>query len=199
MFILEMSPSLSLSLFTFLYVLHCFLHIRNSIGTTLTKCCSTILSTLGIAINSFLYIFYQLCWYGADSVYSTLAEKNRLTSKLLNFQILQPGLGSSHTSASLISMLCIRSLRRNGLWESARPKRARQMLHGLEQGWGLGSKNPAWEFPVSNSLSPLESPQKGRSLAGTFSALWFRTYFPNNFSFQDFITRCPVLYQCDAC
>lgn len=207
-----MSRSLSLSLYLSL-LLRCFLPIQNSIGTTLTEYCWT-LSTHWITINSFLWI------YRADMVLILCTQPWQHRSNMLKFQmILQPSLGSSHTSASGIFLHCYafapaarrrpRSARRS-LRKRERPsQQSMTMLHGLmEQGQcqGLGTWLNILRVPVSNSLSPcfgITSEMIGAWQScgrNAFSFMGPHFIFPTTSVSKIWSQKwCPVLCQCDAC
>lgn len=204
--------SFSLSLYLSL-LLRCFLPIQNSIGTTLTEYCWT-LSTHWITINSFLWI------YRADMVLILCTQPWQHRSNMLNFQmILQPSLGSSHTSASGIFLHCYafapaarrrpRSARRS-LRKRERPsQQSMTMLHGLmEQGQcqGLGTWLNILRVPVSNSLSPcfgITSEMIGAWQScgrNAFSFMGPHFIFPTTSVSKIWSQKwCPVLCQCDAC
>ena len=209
-----MSRSLSLSLSLYLsLLLRCFLPIQNSIGTTLTEYCWT-LSTHWITINSFLWI------YRADMVLILCTQPWQHRSNMLKFQmILQPSLGSSHTSASGIFLHCYafapaarrrpRSARRS-LRKRERPsQQSMTMLHGLmEQGQcqGLGTWLNILRVPVSNSLSPcfgITSEMIGAWQScgrNAFSFMGPHFIFPTTSVSKIWSQKwCPVLCQCDAC
>ena len=204
--------SFSLSLYLSL-LLRCFLPIQNSIGTTLTEYCWT-LSTHWITINSFLWI------YRADMVLILCTQPWQHRSNMLKFQmILQPSLGSSHTSASGIFLHCYafapaarrrpRSARRS-LRKRERPsQQSMTMLHGLmEQGQcqGLGTWLNILRVPVSNSLSPcfgITSEMIGAWQScgrNAFSFMGPHFIFPTTSVSKIWSQKwCPVLCQCDAC
>lgn len=130
--------------------------------------------------------------------------------------VLQPSLGSSHTSASGIFSIAMHSHRR--------PRRANWSLRKRERPPQQSMTNVAWSDGAGSVSGPgdlaknpenpcVQEPQSflwnhlrndgglgAWQSAGTLSALWVHILFPNNFSFQDLITKvCPVLCQCDAC